>query len=132
MSEPLIRWRKEYELGIADVDHEHRELVELINDTYADATRPDAATSFGEMLGEILARISAHFALEERIMRECRYDGYEEHKADHERLLDEIRDRMDEYDDGRVPDLNVFAAGLEDWFGGHFGSHDARLHHHLG
>lgn len=131
MSEPLIHWRKEYELGITDVDHEHRELVELINEAYASITGPEADTTLGDMLGEIHARISAHFALEERIMREYRYDQYAEHKADHERLLDEIRDRMDEFEDGLVPDMHAFAAGLQSWFGGHFGSHDARLHHHL-
>ena len=27
----LITWRKEFETGIAEVDHEHKELVALIN-----------------------------------------------------------------------------------------------------
>ena len=27
----LIEWRNEFETGIAEVDHEHRELVDLIN-----------------------------------------------------------------------------------------------------
>ena len=28
----LIVWRQEFETGVADVDHEHRELIDLIND----------------------------------------------------------------------------------------------------
>ena len=36
-----------------------------------------------------------HFALEERIMRDSGYSEYEDHKDDHEELLDEIRDLMD-------------------------------------
>ncbi len=131
MNEPLIRWRPEFEIGIADVDHEHRELVDIINETYATATSAGDQDAFGDMLGEIYARIAAHFALEERVMRKCRYDHYDQHKGDHERLLDDIRDRMDAYDDGRIPDLQAFAADLENWFGNHFKSHDARLHHHL-
>jgi hemerythrin len=39
---------------------------------------------------------SAHFALEERFMREHGYDQLALHKADHERLLDEIREIMDD------------------------------------
>ena len=27
----LIEWRKEFETGVVDVDHEHKELVGLIN-----------------------------------------------------------------------------------------------------
>ena len=29
---PLLAWRSEYSLGIPDVDHEHRELFDLINE----------------------------------------------------------------------------------------------------
>ena len=126
----LIAWRDEYALGIADVDHEHRELIELINRVHAEACggEPEATVDF---LGELHAQVSAHFALEEKMMRERRYSRYAEHKDDHERLLDEIRDRMDEYDDGAVPDLEAFARALEDWFSTHFRTRDARLHKRL-
>ncbi len=30
----LIEWKDEYSTGIADVDHEHQELIALINDLY--------------------------------------------------------------------------------------------------
>ena len=60
----LIEWRSEFETGVADVDHEHRELVDLINQLHrelGDNTAPDKVSAF---LGEVYARISAHFALE--------------------------------------------------------------------
>ena len=57
------------------------------------------AQAVSEVLGEIHARIAAHFALEEKIMREAHYDRFEAHKEDHEHLLDEIRDIMDAYED---------------------------------
>jgi len=49
-----------------------------------------------DFLGELYARIAAHFALKEKIMRDNGYDEYHDHKADHERLLDDIRDLMDD------------------------------------
>jgi len=58
-----------------------------------------------DVLGDINARICAHFALEERLMRERGYDENREHKADHDRLLDDLRERrrlIDEYD-GATP-----------------------------
>ena len=64
-------------------------------------------------------------------MREHTYDQYEEHKADHERLLDEIRDIMDAYEDDARFDKNELAACLSTWFTEHFKTKDARLHKYL-
>ena len=128
---PLIEWRQEFALGVADVDHEHRELIELINELYRHLEQPSSVISVEDFLGEIYAKISAHFALEEKIMRERTYDQYEDHKADHERLLDEIRDIMDAYEDDARFDKNELATCLSTWFTEHFKTKDARLHKHL-
>jgi len=127
----LIDWREEFQVGVAAVDHEHRELIGLINRLHDDMLARDSDVTVSEYLGEIYARISAHFALEERLMREARYDQYVEHKADHEKLLDDIRDIMDDYEDHHRYDDDQLAARLGDWFGVHFRTHDARLHHRL-
>lgn len=127
----LVEWREEYKVGLPDVDHEHAELIALINRAHDRLLTPGSGVTVPEYLGEIHARISAHFALEERLMRERRYDQFAEHKADHERLLDAIRDIMDDYEDHDEYDEAQFAERLAGWFTGHFRTHDARLHRHL-
>lgn len=128
----LIEWRSAFNVGVPSVDHEHQELIKLINDLHAHVQQPQPALTVGEFLGEIYARIAAHFALEERVMREHRYDQYADHKADHERLLDEIRDIMDDYMMLGAFNETVLAERLRDWFTEHFRIKDARLHAHLG
>ena len=129
----LIEWRKEFETGIADVDHEHRELVDLINELH-EALRVDAdRDTISNFLGEVFARISAHFALEETVMRKHRYDEYEAHKAEHEKLLDEIRDIMDAHEASDSADYqSTLSTTIRDWFVNHFKNKDARLHRLLG
>lgn len=127
----LIEWRDEFSVGVPAVDHEHRELIELINATHEHLGKSDERDAVTEFLGEIYAKISAHFALEEQIMRAQGYDQYLDHKADHERLLDEIRDIMDYHQDTREFDDERFAAQLSGWFTEHFKTKDARLHKHL-
>ena len=128
----LIEWRGEFEIGIAEVDHEHRELVELINALHrAIDAQADQAT-VEAFLGEVLTQISAHFALEETAMRRRAYAAYGEHKADHEALLDELRDIMDAHRAGRVADYaGDLRRTVQDWFVRHFKTHDARLHRAL-
>ncbi len=129
----LIEWRREFETGIAEIDDEHRELVELINGLHErlqGGAPPDAVSRF---LGEVFARISAHFALEETVMRKHRYDDYLAHKAEHEHLLDEIRDIMDAHEAGASLDgQDALGRAVRDWFTNHFKTKDARLHRMLG
>lgn len=128
----LINWKDEFSVGVTAVDLEHRDLIELINDLHAlmheRATHDQVVSS----LGEIFAQISAHFALEEKFMRDAGYDGYAEHKEDHESLLDEIRDIMDRVEDDGSYDQKKLSDELERWFTEHFATHDSRLHHALG
>lgn len=125
----LVQWRDEFEIGIASIDHEHRELIQSLNDLHAQMADNADNQAFANFLGEIDSKISAHFALEERIMRERGYDQYTDHKADHESLLDDIRDIMDNFDRGAYLNCDeVLAVHLRDWFTRHFKTKDARLH----
>ncbi|MEA2093178.1 MAG: bacteriohemerythrin [Pseudomonadota bacterium] len=128
----LIEWKDEFSIGVPDVDHEHQELIALINELHAAMSSEDSGYTVMDFLGEIYAHVSAHFALEEKIMRKRKYDQYEEHKSDHEDLLDELRDIMDDYEENAYFSDKEFASAVEKWFTDHFKNRDARLHKHLG
>jgi len=128
----LINWRDEFSVGVDAVDHEHREMINLINEL-DDAMQGDAGqNTVVQALGEIYARISAHFALEEKMMRDARYTYLAEHKQDHEQLLDELLDVMDTVDEEGRYDRADLSRSLDLWFSDHFRTHDAKLHHALG
>jgi len=127
----LLEWRDEFRIGIAEVDHEHQVLIGLINDLHATLGADRSGDDVEGFLGEIFARISAHFALEEKDMQIRRYPEAAEHKADHERLLDDIRDIMDEQSEYGVLDDEAFFARLAAWFSNHFKRYDAQLHKYL-
>lgn len=128
----LIAWKKEFSLGVASVDHEHRELIELINDLDASMQEDASHEAVVEALGEIYAQISAHFALEEKIMRDAHYEGYTTHKQDHEILLDELLEVIDSVDEDGGYDRPALSRDLDTWFSDHFRTHDAKLHHRIG
>ena len=125
-----IEWRAEFSTGIAEVDHEHRGLINLINAALERCAQlpPGERRELQAALGEIHARTTAHFALEERVMERLAYDQRREHKRDHERLLEDIRDIMDGVGRDAGFDREAFAARLSSWFSEHFRTHDARFH----
>ncbi|MDH3390162.1 MAG: hemerythrin family protein [Gammaproteobacteria bacterium] len=128
----LIEWREEYCTGIKGVDFEHEALIDQINAVYALIEKQADRDLVIDALGEIYGSISAHFALEEQMMLRHDYVNYQEHKSDHERLLDDIRDIADEYEKSLELDDSAFRRKLADWFQVHFRTHDSRLHNLAG
>jgi hemerythrin len=131
MSE-LIEWRDEFKTGSEQVDSEHHEMIDWINRVDKTLGGTPAHDEISDFLGEIFVRIAAHFALEERLMRSAKYPEYVAHKDDHEALLDDIRDIMDEFDANADGYRAVLSERLDRWFSVHFRTHDARLHGVLG
>ena len=124
----LIEWRDEFCTGVAGVDFEHQELIKQINSIYAMIDNKTDREDVIDRLGNIYGSISAHFALEEQMMERHKYDHFKEHQADHERLLDDIQDISEEFENSTELDGEKFKKKLNDWFQIHFATHDSRLH----
>lgn len=124
----LLIWQDDYECGVASIDHEHRQLIEAINDLYGRLEDDGADVRVAAALGEIHGLIESHFALEEKLMRDAGYANYGPHKADHDRLLDDIRDIMDGVHSGGGNLGAPLGERLRAWFSDHFRTLDRDLH----
>lgn len=123
----LLEWKDDYRTGVRSIDYEHQNLIESINRIFKDGDGEHETLLAA--LAEIHALIEAHFALEEKIMRDQRYPAYIPHKQDHERLLDEILDIMEAVEKhGQLDMALTFGERLSAWFGVHFASLDKDLH----
>jgi hemerythrin len=129
---PLLNWKDEYSVGIDAVDHEHKQLIELINRLHQELDARNSKQSVLPFFGDLLKGISAHFALEEKFMRDHVYGRLATHKEDHERLLDELRDIMDGFEHAEEINAVELTRRLDTWFTRHFRTHDAELHRTLG
>lgn len=127
-----LKWRDQYSVGVDSVDYEHQNLMDMINAIYAELEDQRDIAEIEKTISDVHAEISAHFALEERLMRNAGYEEYAAHKDDHEELLDQIRSMMDAIENDPEPALDVLSEKLSDWFSGHFATFDARLHSKFG
>ena len=127
-----LKWSDDYSIGIEDVDFEHQSLIEMINLIYAELEHRRDIDEVRRTVADVHTEIAAHFALEERIMREGNYEEYEDHKNDHEELLDQIRTMMDAIDSNAEGAMDTLSEKLADWFSVHFATFDARMHRKFG
>lgn len=89
-----MEWKKEYEVGVEEIDQQHKKLVNLVN-LYKKHLSDDKVDSYKE-IGEILVYLvnysSFHFAAEEALMDSINYPGLDEHRKIHKELIAKIKD----------------------------------------
>ena len=124
----LIKWSDKFATGIPGIDSEHQGLIETINSLYVKHQSDADKDELINILNNIYGSIHAHFMLEEKLMVKNSYDKYEEHRDDHARLLDDIRDITTELEQTSNLDEQQLKSKLNDWFLVHFKTHDSKLH----
>lgn len=94
MDKSLLKWDDSYLIGIEELDFEHKQLIEDINVLHKELAAQDEKSNIEKCLGDIFARMQAHFALEEHVMTAHGYASYDEHKREHDELLESFTETM--------------------------------------
>lgn len=123
----LVPWRDDYHVGAKSADDEHRALVDRINWLYDQLMVEQDPQAVATFFGGLINAITEHFVREERLMRERGYDSLPQHREDYERLLDDIRILVDEFDRNEEVGRDDLATRLDGWLSDHFETHDTRL-----
>lgn len=121
-------WNEDYSIGIPSLDYEHRNLFSTISRLHQTLEEHKGQSVIEECLGEIHARMSAHFALEEKIMQERKYPHYAEHKREHDALLDVITDAMLRYENDPLSEhARSLMEELTNWIVNHVLTTDKKM-----
>jgi len=99
---PLITWDDSIALNISEIDNQHKQLVNIINEMF-DALK-DARGN--EVIDDILKRLvdytNYHFMTEERYFDQFRYSESEHHKEEHRYLVEQVNEFKKAYDRGEI------------------------------
>lgn len=119
-SAPVLRWEPRYEVGVAVIDGQHREMVDIANRLLAGLHAGADHDELVETLRELVRATEHNIATEERLMQENGLSPAH-HAEEHARLLEAIR-RFDlRLDAGG---LETSARWLREWLLGHIDEDD--------
>ena len=110
-----IEWRDDFNINVAELDHQHQRLAELVNELHRAVTGGQDAREVGGILKRLLAFTRSHFETEERLMLEFDYPDFQAHKNEHDDLLDQLECVARKISGGHGP---VFAPEVDvssDW-----------------
>ena len=128
MTDTPLRWDDSFLIGIDELDYEHKTLIDDINLLHEELARHDEKSEIERCLGDIHARMQAHFALEERVMKERGYEFFEEHKREHEALLNSYTEDMSQFlNDTGVSANTPIEDSLKHWIVDHILTSDKKM-----
>lgn len=119
---PIIIWSAAHELGIPAMDRTHQEFVELYNGV-AGAGDRDLAARFDALVDHTVA----HFAQEDRWMVASGFPPTAIHRAEHDRLLEQMRVLQRRVAAGDTAAGRPIIDALPGWFDQHAATMDAAL-----
>lgn len=131
MSELFMEWRPEYSVGIETIDDQHRVLLGLLNQLHEALQNGRAEVEIHEVLDALTDYTRTHFLVEEAIMEVVAYSQFEEHKAQHRKLLQQVRDfrgRVRRREAGTAEELLEF---LKQWLIQHILKEDMQYADHF-
>jgi hemerythrin len=124
----LLEWKDEYLLGLEALDLEHRDLFQCINDLYEQCRIQPEGVEVEACLGQLYARLAAHFALEESTMLEMKNPHYAAHKSEHDQFLEEVTGVVASFSTAPGEEhIEAFALRLRDWIVAHITGPDRQL-----
>jgi hemerythrin len=128
MTDTLLRWDDSFLIGIDELDYEHKALIDDINRLHEELAGHDEKSEIERCLGDIHARMQAHFALEEHVMKEHGYEFFDEHKREHEALLNSYTEDMTQFlNDTGVSASTPIEDSLKHWVVDHIINSDKKM-----
>ena len=122
----LVKWSKDFAVGIELIDNQHMELVNLTNQLYrACLTSPtEIEHTFKEVMGRMVEYVRFHFGTEQKLLERIHYPDYNDHKNRHDQLVKDILEAVNNYGKGMKYVPNNFARTLKDWVFEHIAIYD--------
>jgi len=120
-------WRSELLLNDAEIDRQHRELVNRASRLHAAISEGQAQEQIRPMMSELIAFTEKHFTSEEEMMLAHAFHGYAAHRAEHQKLLEQFHLVDKDLSVRRIDSCQALALFFQMWVERHILSSDRQF-----
>jgi len=123
---PLIPWSPDLEVGVDEIDHQHRILVTIVNRLYEAIGEGREESKVNELIKELAHYTDYHFATEEALMEAHGYEFAAYHQADHRSMSRQMREFLTDLQQN-FPNPQGVLDFLQHWLVEHIAGADRHL-----
>lgn len=125
MEENLLKWSEEYAFGLPDIDFEHKQLFNNINNIIElKDLGPGLEIAVQVHLEFLVKYVDQHFKAEEEMFDQTDYPHKEEHKRAHEALKNTVFQFQERILKGDTQALDDFIPVAKNWLVNHINKVD--------
>ena len=122
----VITWKPEYDIGIQEIDEQHKKLVGLINNLYDVIVKKGTHEEIGQVIKDVIEYTKIHFAIEECLLRMFEYENYDSHKRGHDLFVEKVQGISNRFLHGdHSVSIELFSL-LRDWLIQHIQEKDTQ------
>ena len=123
----FIDWSDDLSVGVEQIDEQHKKLVSLVNEMHEAITERRASEAAMEVLDQLILYTQTHFQMEEALMDLLEYEGFEEHKARHDELIEQVGELRTKLESGKASINFALMHFLKRWLTNHILGDDAEM-----
>jgi hemerythrin len=123
---PFFEWDATLSVNIDEIDHQHKNLIDMINVLHDSDKREDRTKIVFEILIKLKNYFNVHFGTEEKYMLMYDYPEALSHKTEHNKFVKDILDFEIACYGNYAPYIPMLDF-LKDWFSGHIKIVDIKL-----
>jgi hemerythrin-like metal-binding protein len=124
----FIKWLDKYNTGNFVIDHQHRRLVQLINDLEEVIGQQELKPSLLNVIFQEVSDYTVyHFQTEEELMESVNYSGIVDHKVLHKNFIVGLEQFKTEAEKGTVYIDIALCQFLKDWLLAHIAIEDPKI-----
>ncbi len=116
---PLIDWTERMNIGIEEIDVQHKKLVDIINQLHDSLKSNTFKEELKIIFTELIDYTKYHFSTEEKIMEEAGYEDLEPHKKQHQKFVNKLLRMKDRCYLGKEEISVELSSFLSSWMIGH-------------
>jgi len=126
-----MTWKDSYSVGVAEIDRQHKKLIELINTLHDAMSQGKGKQVVDTVLADLIKYCGTHFALEEKYMAETGYPDFESHREKHRKMTQKVLALQAEVKAGKKMITMEVMKFLEQWLDKHILGTDKKYGPHL-
>jgi len=93
----MEKFSKDLIIGIKEIDSQHRAIFNIFNKLHDVIKDPDEEADMEQVFSYLKDYVVSHFSLEEEYMDEYAYPGYDFHKSQHEKFIEELAEKQHDF-----------------------------------
>ena len=120
----FINWNDKLSVQVPSMDHQHQQLIELLNQLYAEMKSGKGQEKMVALLAELINRTREHFSNEEAYMLSIKYPYFAAHKGMHDTLIRKAIDLQNSFQQREPVALQTLLTFLNSWLVNHIEQED--------